>query len=65
MIAQRRNHELMGDFRVTPRTHGVTTGHNRERWTQFILPVSGCGTNASVRVSSNLFPVRAPPPYDS
>jgi len=43
----------------------VTTGHNRERWTQFILPVSGCGTNASVRVSSNLFPVRAPPPYDS
>ena len=20
----------MGDFRVTPRTHGVTTGHNRE-----------------------------------
>jgi hypothetical protein len=26
---------------------------------QLILPVSGCGTNASVRVSSNLFPARA------
>ena len=26
---------------------------------QLILPVSGCGTNASVRVSSNLFSARA------
>jgi hypothetical protein len=36
-------------------------GDNRPqwgRWTQLILPVSG-GTNASVRVSSNLFPARA------
>jgi hypothetical protein len=24
-----------------------------------ILPVSNCGTNASVRVASNLFPARA------
>jgi hypothetical protein len=28
---------------------------------QLILPVSGCGTNASVRIASNPFPARAPP----
>jgi len=27
----------------------VTTGHNGERWTQLILPVSDCGISASVR----------------
>jgi hypothetical protein len=38
-------------------------GDNRPqqgRRTQLILPVSGCGANASVRVLSNLFPARAP-----
>jgi hypothetical protein len=27
----------------------VTTGRNRERWTQAILPVSDCDSSASVR----------------
>jgi hypothetical protein len=31
----------------------------RGRRTQLILPVSDCGSNASVRVASNLFPARA------
>jgi hypothetical protein len=38
-------------------------GGNRSqqgRWTQLILPVSRCDTNASVCVTSNLFRARAP-----
>jgi hypothetical protein len=37
-------------------------GDNRSkqgRWTQLILPVSGCDINASVRVLSNLFSAHA------
>jgi hypothetical protein len=32
----------------------------RGRWTQLILPVSDCGSNASVRVASNPFLPHAP-----
>jgi hypothetical protein len=31
-------------------TRRVSTGRNGDRWTQLILPVSNCGSNASVRV---------------